>query len=120
MACPPAGCVTNAVGGNPLTVLTLPAPQYAESGGPRPVPWQRMLWVTWRQHRAAFFSVAAVLALAAVFEIFTGEKIHHDYAVLIACHPFRSVRCQSLNAAFNATDWHVTNASPSSRSSRRC
>ena len=102
--------MTNAIGGNPMTVLTLPAPQHAEPGGPRPVPWQRMLWVTWRQHRAAFLSVAAVLGVAAVFEVFMGERIHHDYAVLTACHPFKSARCQALNTSFNADDWHVANA----------
>jgi hypothetical protein len=89
-----------------MTVFTLPAPSYAYSGGPHPVPWQRMLWVTWRQHRAAFVSVLAVLGVAAVFQAAWGLKIHRDYAALTACR----AGCPSLNAAFNSGDWHVGDA----------
>src|SRR5262249_55878014 len=33
----------------------------------------------------------------------------HDYATLIACHPFPSPACQSLNDSFNHTDWVIGN-----------
>ena len=35
-----------------MTALTMPA-RRAEDAALRPVPWRRMAWVTWRQHRIA-------------------------------------------------------------------
>ena len=43
-----------------MTVLTLPA-KPGQDTALRPVPWRRMAWVTWRQHRIALASVAALL-----------------------------------------------------------
>jgi hypothetical protein len=36
-------------------------------------------------------------------------KIHHSYAALTACRPVDSSACQSLNQAFNSTDWTLAN-----------
>jgi ABC-type transport system involved in multi-copper enzyme maturation permease subunit len=36
-------------------------------------------------------------------------KIHHNYAVLTACHPFTSSACQSLTNSFDRTDWTLAN-----------
>jgi hypothetical protein len=48
-----------------MSVLTLPARPGQEAGQELPpVPWRRMLWVTWRQHRGMLVSVTAVLMLA--------------------------------------------------------
>ncbi|HEV3380315.1 MAG TPA: hypothetical protein VG142_04985 [Trebonia sp.] len=92
-----------------MTVLTLHARYEADADRLHPVPWQRMIWVTWRQHRAAFISVMAVLAAAAAFEVAEGLKIRHDYAALAACRPLSSASCQALNSVFNSSDWHVAN-----------
>ena len=43
-----------------MTTLTGPV-RPGEDASPRPVPWRRMTWVTWRQHRAALAGVAALL-----------------------------------------------------------
>jgi len=91
-----------------MTVLTMPA-QPGQDHAPRPLPWRRMTWVTWRQHRATLISLPAVLAAVSVFLLVAGLKIHHDYAVLTACRPFQSVACQQLNATFNQTDWTIGN-----------
>ena len=91
-----------------MTVLTMPA-QPGQDTALRPVPWRRMAWVTWRQHRPTLISVPAVLGAVAVFLLIAGLKIHHDYAVLTACHPFTSNACQTLNSAFNSTDWTMAN-----------
>jgi hypothetical protein len=91
-----------------MTVLTMPA-QPGQDHAPRPLPWRRMAWVTWRQHRATLISLPAVLAAVSVFLLVAGLKIHHDYAVLTACRPFQSVACQQLNAVFNQTDWTIGN-----------
>ncbi len=91
-----------------MTVLTIPA-RPAHDAALRPLPWRRMVWVTWRQHRPTLISVPAVLGAVAVFLLIAGQKVHHDYATLLACHPFSSGACQSLNAAFNSTDWTMGN-----------
>ena len=91
-----------------MTVLTMPAPP-SQDTALRPVPWRRMAWVTWRQHRPTLISVPAVLGAVAVFLWIAGLKIHHDYAVLTACHPFSSNACQALNNNFNGTDWTMAN-----------
>lgn len=92
-----------------MTVLTFPAQPGTDSGENLcPVPWQRMLWVTWRQHRAAFISVPAVLGAIAVFLVVAGLKVHHDYASLIAA-PANSATWQQLNSRFNSEDWTMGN-----------
>jgi ABC-2 family transporter protein len=73
-----------------MTTLTVPArPQH--DAGLRPVPWRRMAWVTWRQHRAALAGVAVFLGAIAVYLWLTGLQIHHSYAT--ACHPASSLAC---------------------------
>jgi ABC-2 family transporter len=91
-----------------MTVLTMPA-QPDQATAQRPVPWRRMAWVTWRQHRPTLISAPAVLATVAVFLLIAGLKIHRDYAVLTACHPATSSACQNLNSDFNSTDWTMAN-----------
>ena len=91
-----------------MTALTVPA-QPLQDAAPRPLPWHRMLWVTWRQHRPTLLSVPGLFAAVGVFLLIAGLKIHHDYAVLTACHPFSSARCQTLNNNFNHTDWTMAN-----------
>jgi hypothetical protein len=73
---------------------------------PGPPPWRGMLWVTWRQHRALLITVAVVFCAAVAGLLDAGLRIHHDYAVLIACHPAASAACQGLSNFFNSTDWH--------------
>jgi hypothetical protein len=97
-----------------MSVLTMPAqPGQDNAAAPRPVPWRRMAWVTWRQHRATFISVPAVLAAAAVFLVLYGLKVHHDYAALANC-PLnagqQSGTCSQRMIDFNGSDWPVGNA----------
>jgi hypothetical protein len=93
-----------------VSVLTLPA-QPVRGAGPalRPVPWQRMIWVTWRQHRGMLVSVTAVLAAVSVFLLVMGLKVHHDYTALITCHPASSDACEAAKSSFNNTDWTMGN-----------
>ena len=91
-----------------MTVLTVPT-RPSQSAVLRPVPWRRMAWVTWRQHRPTLISVPVVLGAVAVFLWIAGLKIHHDYAVLTACRPASSNACGDLNSAFNSTDWTMAN-----------
>jgi hypothetical protein len=79
----------------------------AASAEPRPVPWQGMLWVTWRQHRGLLISVLVVFVTAVASMLVYGQRIHHDYAILRACRPAASPACQGLSNYFNSTDWHL-------------
>jgi hypothetical protein len=95
-----------------MTVLALPA-QPGQDTAPRPLPWRRMAWVTWRQQRATLISVSAVLGAVAVFLVIAGLKVHHDYAAIVHC-PLggqnESNSCQQLFHNFNSTDWPLGNA----------
>ena len=73
-----------------MTALTTSArPEH--DAGLRPVPWPRMAWVTWRQHRATLAGVAVLLGALAVFLWLSGLQIHHAYAT--DCHPVGSLAC---------------------------
>ena len=73
-----------------MTALTIPArPEH--DARLRPVPWRRMAWVTWRQHRAALGGLAVFLGAFAVYLWLTGNQIHHAYVA--DCHPASSVAC---------------------------
>ncbi len=73
-----------------MTALTTPARQ-EQHAGLRPVPWPRMVWVTWRQHRAALAGVAVLLGALAVYLWLAGLQIHHAFAT--DCHPASSLAC---------------------------
>jgi hypothetical protein len=73
-----------------MTALTTPA-RPRNDAGLRPVPWRRMAWVTWRQHRTALTAVAVFLGALAVYLWLTGLAIHHAYAA--DCHPASSAAC---------------------------
>ena len=73
-----------------MTALTMPG-RPAHDARLRPVPWRRMAWVAWRQHRAALGGVAAFLGAFAVYLWLTGLQMHHAEAVY--CHPAGSVGC---------------------------
>ena len=60
------------------------------------VPWRRMAWVTWRQHRAALAGVAVLLGGLAVYLWLAGLGLHHAHAAAIACRPASSIACQKL------------------------
>jgi hypothetical protein len=60
----------------------------------RPVPWRRMAWVIWRQHRLTIGGVIALLAAAAVVVVIEGVQLHHAWAAVTACRPASSGACQ--------------------------
>jgi hypothetical protein len=71
----------------PLTMLA----RSEEGARLRPLPWRRMAWVTWRQHRFALGGVTVLLGAFAVYLWLTGLQLHHAYAT--ACHPVGSLAC---------------------------
>jgi hypothetical protein len=85
-----------------MTALTVPA-RPEQDAIPRPVPWRRMAWVTWRQHRIALGGVAALLGAWAVYLWLAGLQAHHAYAAATACHPASSIACGEIIREFNLT-----------------
>jgi hypothetical protein len=97
-----------------MSLLTLPA-QPGQQTAPRPLPWRRMAWVTWRQQRATLISVPAVLGAVAILLVIFGLKVHHDYAAMVHCPLVGSVQnesntCVQLFSNFNSNDWPLGNA----------
>jgi hypothetical protein len=62
-------------------------PGRRERAAARPVPWARLAWVTWRQHRAALAGAIALLAVIAAYLAYLGREIHRAYAAYYACAP---------------------------------
>jgi hypothetical protein len=62
-----------------------------EDASLRPVPWRRMAWVSWRQHRFALGGAATLLGALAVYLWLTGLQLHHSFAT--GCHPASSLSC---------------------------
>ena len=82
-----------------MTLLTRPA-QAGHNAGLRPVPWRRMAWVTWRQHRLALAGVSSLFGLAATYLLIAGLRMHHAYAAVAACRPAGSGACKQLAGQF--------------------
>jgi hypothetical protein len=91
-----------------MTALTVPA-RPEEDASLRPVPWRRMAWVTWQQHRFALAGVAALLGALAVYLWLAGLQLHHAYAAATACHPASSPACADLISRFNGMDGFLAN-----------
>jgi hypothetical protein len=93
-----------------MTVLTMPArPDHDHA--PAPLPWYRMAWVTWRQHRAMLASVLSVLGATAVFLLVAGLKVHHDYRGITSCLNQYQPQgaCGQRLHDFNQVDWTMGN-----------
>ena len=91
-----------------MTALTMPA-RPEEDASLRPVPWRRMAWVTWRQHRFALAGVAALLGALAVCLWLVGLQLHHAYAAAAACHPAGSAACDGMVISFSGMDGFLAN-----------
>ncbi|MCU1493433.1 MAG: transrane transporter [Acidimicrobiaceae bacterium] len=84
----------------PLSTLAVPA-RPEEDANLRPMPWRRMTWVTWRQHRTALTGVGVLFVAMAVGLWVAGLQLHHAYAAAVACHPASSFACGNLVNSFN-------------------
>jgi hypothetical protein len=82
-----------------MTAPTMPARPWKTDAGLRPVPWRRLAWVTWRQHRFALGGVAVLVGALALYLWLAGLQLHHAYAAASACHPGSSLGCK--NQVFN-------------------
>ena len=91
-----------------MTALTTPAPP-REDASLRPVPWQRMGWVTWRQHRVMLAGVAVFLGALAVLLWIVGLHVHQAYSAAAACRPTSSAICDDMFGNFSVMDGFLAN-----------
>ena len=92
-----------------MTALSVPA-RPEEDASLRPVPWQRMGWVTWRQHRATLAWVAVFLGVLAVLLYLAGRQVYSAHAAaLAACQSASSLTCPGSIIAFNGTNGFLSN-----------
>ena len=84
------------------TTVTAAAPLAARR---RPVPWTKLAWVSWRQHRAGLTGAAALLGMFGLFLLIFGLLGNHAYAKVASCHPMGSALCQQLADTFRADYW---------------
>ena len=81
-----------------MTAVAAPAPP---ASGPRPVPWAKLAWVTWRQHRVALAGVAVLLGGLGLYLLIMGLQIHSAYAAVASCHPLGSAACEVTSRPFS-------------------
>jgi hypothetical protein len=84
-----------------MTALTLTT---GRNDSARPLPWRRMVLVTWLQHRGVLIGAFALFGALAIYLGIMGLIIHHAWTVDMDCHPARSLACQDLAQSFGA--WH--------------
>ena len=92
-----------------MTALTVTA-RPGNDADLRPVPWRRMAWVTWRQHRFALAGVAGLLGALATYLLLTGLRMHHAYAAVAACRPSGSLACSNALSDFDNAYWSTAEA----------
>src|SRR5271167_3399940 len=92
-----------------MTTLTGSLHSEEEEASLRPVPWRRMVWVTWRQHRVALIGMVVGLAALGAYTWMVGLQVHDAYAAELACHPAGSDACIQLTSGFNSPGGILTN-----------
>ena len=85
-----------------MTTLTVPA-RPDRDASLRPLPWRRMAWVTWRQHRLSVAGVAALFGVATLSLLIRGLPMHQAYAAVAACRPAGSGPCRQVAGNFLGT-----------------
>lgn len=58
------------------------------------VPWARLGWVAWRQHRTTLAGTVAALAAIGLYLIIDGLRMRSAYDAFHACTPIGSAGCQ--------------------------
>jgi hypothetical protein len=95
-----------------MTAAAVTAHRSEDHASLRPVPWRRMAWVTWRQHRLGLAGVAAFLSVLAMYLWLAGRTVHHAFAAVTACRPSNSDTCANLASNFATTYDHTATLIP--------
>jgi hypothetical protein len=88
-----------------MTALTLATEPNDSGRAVRPLPWRRMVLVTWLQHRGTLTGAAALFGAVTLYLGIMGLIIHHAWDASAACHPASSPACQELANRFSE-NWH--------------
>jgi hypothetical protein len=89
---------------------TMSAPVLVEDRADlQPLPWRRMAWVTWRQHRMALIGALGLIGALALCLLIVGLQLHHAYTAATVCHPASSAACTALVANFNGIGNFLSN-----------
>jgi len=76
----------------------------------RPLPWRRMGWVTWRQHRIPLVGAALFLGALAIALWLAGRHVYSAHAAAVAaCQSASSLSCPGAIIAFNGTNGFLSN-----------
>jgi hypothetical protein len=87
-----------------MTVLATPA-QRDQNTTPRPVPWSRLAWMSWRQYRHSAAGTATFLGVLALYLLVMGLEIRGSYAAATACTSRAPNACIAVLNLFN-NDYH--------------
>ncbi len=67
----------------------------------RPIPWPRLGWVAWRQHRSTLVGAVALLAVIGLYLLIDGLRMRASYDAFLACTPANSPACQLAWQSFH-------------------
>jgi hypothetical protein len=82
-----------------MTAVTAPA---ASAPAIRPVPWHKLAWVGWRQHRLALGGAAALLAGVCLWMLVSGLQMRSALSSfgLNSCTPLTATSCTTQETVF--------------------
>ena len=85
-----------------MTATTIPAPGASAAPAVRPVPWRKLAWVGWRQHRLALAGVAALLAGLCAWMLISGLQMRSalNSFGLDSCTPLTASSCSTQETVF--------------------
>jgi hypothetical protein len=82
-----------------MSVISAPTNRKPDTST-KSLPWRRMAWVTWRQHRLPVGCVVVFMGAVAVYMWRVGVPLHRAHSAASACDPNSPV-CADLISRFN-------------------
>jgi hypothetical protein len=85
-----------------VTTMTVPASEASSAQAVRPVPWHKLAWVGWRQHRLALAGAGALLAGVCLWMLVSGLQMRsalHSFG-LSNCTPLTATSCSTQETVF--------------------
>ncbi len=84
-----------------MTAVTI-APSETAAPAVRPVPWRKLAWVGWRQHRLALGSAVALLGGVCVWMLISGLQMRSALTSfgLNSCTPLTASTCSAQETVF--------------------
>ena len=85
-----------------MTAMTIPAHEASAAPATRPVPWRKLAWVGWRQHRLALAGAAVLLAGVCAWMLVSGLQMRSALSSfgLGTCTPLTASSCSTQESVF--------------------